>query len=332
MIPEDFSKALLRSARNDAPLDNGKARLLAHVVQTLGGGGAAGAAGVTVAAQAMTTAKVAAALALVAVAAGAGGYALAPAPSKPVERASDVTLASRGPFSTPIGAAPVPGPLVAAAKALETAPVATDMCTPIPEAAPAKCSTAGGHTVTLALRSTCTTTTVDIFWVDFKCQEVFSGVLAPGETWNQETWDSHPFRLRDHATHRLVKEFVAPQVAGAPDREKYLKGPPTELPVVVIREGDAPIAEAPPPECTRGGGRAATLHVRNERKDGGMLALVTVDSKCKESPQVWRVEPGAAFDMPTSEGSAFRIRDASGALLADVLPTSLDTTTYLTVP
>lgn len=330
MIPEDFSKALLRSARRDGPLHDAKARTLAHVVRTVGVGGATGTAvGVTVFAHGVTSAKAIAALTLVAAVAGTSGYVLArPSVSNNVPKSaagSPEPLAAKA-----IGAGPPSAPV--AAESLRAAPSASEACASMPEATPAKCSTPGGHTVTLALKSTCTTTTLDIFWVDYKCQEIFSGTLAPGETWHQETWDSHPFRLRDHATHRLVKELIAPQVAGAPDREQYEKGPPTKLPLVVIRDEDAPLAEAPPPECTRFGGRAATLHVRNERKSGGPIALVNIGLACEESAEVWRVDPGETFDMPTSEGNAFRIRDASGALLADILPTSLDTTTYVTVP
>ena len=44
------------------------------------------------------------------------------------------------------------------------------------------------------------------------------------------------------------------------------------------------------------------------------------------------IEPGKKYEGHTSEGHAFRIRDVSGALLLDLTPTSLDTTTYLTVP
>ncbi|MEO7110614.1 MAG: hypothetical protein ABI183_09265 [Polyangiaceae bacterium] len=44
------------------------------------------------------------------------------------------------------------------------------------------------------------------------------------------------------------------------------------------------------------------------------------------------IEAGKKYDVHASEGHAFRIRDASGALLLDVPPVSLDTSTYLTAP
>ncbi|MGH7282431.1 MAG: hypothetical protein ACRELY_12965, partial [Polyangiaceae bacterium] len=108
------------------------------------------------------------------------------------------------------------------------------------------------------------------------------------------------------------------------------KGPPTELPLVAIKDGDQPITETSPPECTHGGGRAAMIHVHNDRKDGRVF-LMSVDPQCEEH---WlkQLDPGAKYDAHTSEGHAFRVRDEAGALLVDIPPTSLDTATYLSVP
>ena len=52
---------------------------------------------------------------------------------------------------------------------------------------------------------------LSLSWVDFKCRESFVGKLAPGETLGQNTYDTHPWRVRDHATRRLIKEWVGPR-------------------------------------------------------------------------------------------------------------------------
>lgn len=170
-----------------------------------------------------------------------------------------------------------------------------------------------------------------MLWVDESCHEVFRGIVGPGATFWQDSWEGHVFRVRDHVTRRLIGEVKPTRVAGAQDREKYWEGTRTELPLVVVHEGDTPIPEAPPPECTRGGGRAAVLHVRNERKTEP-VALTRVDFDCKETGKPQMIAPGATADVGCSEGHAFRVRDSSGVLLLDVVPTFLDTSTYLTVP
>lgn len=57
-----------------------------------------------------------------------------------------------------------------------------------------------------------------------------------------------------------------------------------------------------------------------------------VDFDCKETGKPQLIAPGAVADVGTSEGHAFRVRDVSGALLLDIVPTFLDTNTYITVP
>jgi hypothetical protein len=57
-----------------------------------------------------------------------------------------------------------------------------------------------------------------------------------------------------------------------------------------------------------------------------------VDFDCKETGKPQMIGPGATVDVGTSEGHAFRVRDEAGALLLDIVPTFLDTSTYLTVP
>jgi hypothetical protein len=171
---------------------------------------------------------------------------------------------------------------------------------------------------------------LDLYFVSEGCEEMFIGMVGPGEVFLQDTWDSKVFRVRDHTSHELVKEFVPEHVEGAPDRIKDWKGPPTQLPVVTIHDTDAPIPEASPLACSHGGGRAARIHVRNERKSGH-VSLMLVDPECREKVERL-IEPGNKYDGHTSEGHSFRVRDANGALLLDIAPVDLDTTRYVTVP
>jgi hypothetical protein len=336
MIPENFEEALLRSAKSEAPAAHAKERAMAaleHVLGELAPPAAAAAAGngALAAAKTLTTAKIAVAAAVVAGAAGlGGGYELGRSTAPP-----PAPLVAEHAASTPTPSALViadtrsrPAP---SASVQAKGPAAADVCAAIEATATNKCSAAKtGQSVTFALKSGCSEATLDLFWVDESCHEIFKGLVGPGQTLWQDSWDSHVFRVRDHATHRLVSELTPTRVAGARDRDDYWKGPPTELPRVVLRESDAPIPETAPPECFRGGGRAAILHVKNERKSS--IALMRVDLDCSENNMPRLIAPGTTFDTHTSEGHAFRVRDASGALLLDIVPTILDTTTYLSVP
>lgn len=185
--------------------------------------------------------------------------------------------------------------------------------------------------MTFAIKTRCSEGALDVFWVDESCHEIFRGIVAPGATFWQDSYEGHVFRVRDHATRRLVNELSPTRIDGAQDRDKYWKGTRTELPLVVVHEGDTTIPEAAVPECTRGGGRAAVLHVRNERKTAP-VALMRVDFDCKETGKPQMIGPGTTVDVGTSEGHAFRVRDEAGALLLDIVSTFLDTSTYLTVP
>ena len=335
MIPESFSNALLRSAKVDAPLPDAKAQAMAQLDTMLGTtlNAAAAGNGALVAAKTLITVKAAIAAAVVAGAIGlGGGYELGRAastrgresiaePRVPIEENAPPRVAPATPAAR---VAPV------AAPAAVTAPA--DLCASVVAVAASKCSAPKpGKSVTFALKTRCSEAALDVFWVDESCHEVFRGMVGPGATFWQDSWEGHVFRVRDHVTRRLLGELQPNRVAGAQDREKYWEGTRTELPLVVVHEGDTSIPEAPPPECTRGGGRVAMLHVRNERSTEP-VALMRVDFDCKETGKPQMIAPGTTADVGCSEGHAFRVRDSSGVLLLDVVPTFLDTSTYLTVP
>jgi VHL beta domain len=47
-----------------------------------------------------------------------------------------------------------------------------------------------------------------VFWVDYGCQDVDYGSLAPGQTFTTSTLATHPWRLREATSNALVFEYV----------------------------------------------------------------------------------------------------------------------------
>ena len=342
MSPTEFSQSLLKSSKIDAPLPNARTRALAQVEHSLRGATTAANA-LNTSANAIATSKLATAIAATAVIAGAagmgGGYTFAHLSprAQPIETQTHVSVSSTPSIVNGVvqptlnPSMTIASPTTSAAPANSTEPAAAaDSCKSIAVEPSNKCSVAGGHTVTFAVKNDCSSTPLDFFWVDEQCREIYRGIVSPSQLAWQDSWEGHVFRLRDHVTHKLVKEIAPTAVGGAPDRIKLWKGAATELPLVTIGEDNKPLAEAAPAECAHGGGRAATWHFANDRKNEP-LALSWIDSECKES-NTRVIEPGKKYDVHASEGHAFRIRDASGALLMDVPPASLDTSTYLNAP
>jgi hypothetical protein len=342
MSASEFSKSLLKSSKIDAPLPHAKTRALAHVEQAMKASTSAANA-VATSANAVTSAKLVYAVAATAVIAGAagvgGGYSLAHlsprAQTTSVE--SRPTVANEPSMQTGSARSSFRSNAIAPASSTSAPPAssatpaaAVDVCKTTVGESTGKISVSGGRAMTFAVKSNCSQDLLDVFWVDLSGQEKYRGRILPSELYWQDTWEGHVFRLRDHDSHALVKEIVATPIDTAPDRLASWKGPPTEEPLVAIGPDQKPIAEAPPAECAHGGSRAAVWHFENDRKDQ-VIGLVSVDSQCRETG-LHLIEPGKKYDVHVSEGHAFRIRDAFGALLLDVPPSSLDTATYLTVP
>jgi hypothetical protein len=327
MTLEDFSKDLVRSARAlDAPTAGAKARALTHLAA--GAAGAAGAVGSAAAGVARWKLALLA-TSLAGVAAVGGGVALTRAPR---ERARAASVAPPAPAPVPSSAPrpspePAPGaPAVGAPDAATEAPADQCAARPLPDAPPTTCSRRGKASP-FDLRNTCAGD-VDVFWVDYDCQEVFHRRLANGDAFQQVTQDSHVWRVRDHATHALIKEYSVPRLPGAPDLGHDL--PPRALPDVVLRATDAVIADEPAPPACSGAGAATKFTLKNERDEQVVIMWVGLD--CKE--KYWeRVEPKHARVVGGRDGDAWRIRDArTGGLLLDLTPDAPDRTTYLTVP
>ena len=363
MTPAEFSKALLQSAKAlDVPAAGAKARAVAHVASAVGAGaaagagagaGAAGAAGAgagggAALAGAATTSKLGlvtwSLVAAGVIAAGAVGVALTrtaddhPTPVvavAPSGGAPSVAPALVPDLGSTGGAAPA-----AASGHDDGAAAAVDACMmhPLPDGRPTACSKKG-KPVPFDLRNTCAGD-VDIFWVDYDCQEVFHHRLPNGESWTQVTQDAHVWRVRDHATHALVKEFSAQRLPGAPDLTHAGEGPPRVLADVIVHDVDAssgapgapgaPGAEETPPAVCSGMGAPSRTTVKNERD--AQIVIMWVGLDCKE--KYWeRVEPKKTIVLKGRDGDAWRIRDAKTAqVLVDILPDAPDTTTYITLP
>lgn len=50
--------------------------------------------------------------------------------------------------------------------------------------------------------------TLRVYWVDYRCQEVDYGTLAPAGTFESNTSATHPWRLREASSNNLVFEYV----------------------------------------------------------------------------------------------------------------------------
>ena len=96
-------------------------------------------------------------------------------------------------------------------------PTAVDVCSTLnpPDGPAPACSLNSADTASITFVNACSTLTVDVFWVNFSCQEVFYNTLAPNESYTQQTYVTHPWRIREHDTQRLLKEVPAPTIPGS---------------------------------------------------------------------------------------------------------------------
>ncbi len=177
----------------------------------------------------------------------------------------------------------------------------------LPEAAPSTCSTDGAPAL-LQLTNACGVEAVDLYWVNYKCQEVFYRQVKPGEMYAQATFATHPWRVRDHATHRLLKEIAAtalPNLDAGSHHPKKVE--------IVVR------TSAPPPEASAGlcseAGFPAELVVVNDHKEP--LEMFWLDYDCAEIFKGY-VNPSERWEQRTQDAHRWRVRDAkSHALLKE---------------
>jgi len=194
---------LFKSASTETPSASAKARATAAVAQ------AAGEASAPAVTRMASKALVAGALA--AVLCGAAGVALLSQRGAHVQRHGEavtpVQVSSPGPVTGPAERGSPSSP--SAPLAIPPAGATADQCSSIsvPDDPPTVCAT-DGEPMLLTVVNTCSTEPVDLYFVTFLCDERFYKQIAPGESVYQPTYDTHPWRVRDHATHRLLKEIT----------------------------------------------------------------------------------------------------------------------------
>jgi hypothetical protein len=309
----DFARSLLDAGKSEQPPAGATTRLLQEVAGT-GAATASAAAGGFVAKGAWTAAAIGA------LAAATGAVALThQAPTSHVRAVDDPPAAAVAIAPPKLAAAPTPPqPAAVSRPAMRTATECERV--DLSDSPPTVCST-GGHLVALELVNTCADD-VDVFWVDFKCRESFVARVMPGQQFDHTTYDTHPWRVRDHATHRLIKEWVGPTRSDPPKD-------PIELPDIVIRDGVfAP--DSTPTVCSRPSD-VAKLRFVNQRTEGVSIVF-WVDSDCHEQLAT-RIEPGEMWTAErTFDAHPFRVRDENGRLLVDYLPQGADRTVYVSLP
>ncbi len=88
----------------------------------------------------------------------------------------------------------------------------TSVGVPADATAPA-CSDEGSTPSTITFQNNYPSKTVSIFWVDYKCQEVALGDVAPGNSLAENTFYTHVFRVRDATTKDLLASPAAVSAA-----------------------------------------------------------------------------------------------------------------------
>lgn len=347
MTPREFTEALVRSKALDVPAAGAKARALASIEGALAtGAGAAAGAGAGAGARAAVSSWMKVALVAAAAAGGAAaadygarraldqGARSSPAATAPIDHATATTETEGARRSSPASAGASTNANADANASGEDArapAAATCAGSTLPEKPPARCSTAGRQ-VWMELSNKCSDATIDMYWVNYACREVYRGRLPPGGVFRQMTSEGHPWRLRDHATGKLVKEFAAQAVPGAPDLPfGGDAGVMAEDPApVVVRDDTRPLPDGPPAQCSGAAyGARGRIRVTNDRRDP--IVLMWVGHDCLEQFKK-QIAPGATYQQGTYEGDAWRVRASSGDLLGEIAPAAPDTTTYVTVP
>ncbi len=75
------------------------------------------------------------------------------------------------------------------------------------EALPAICSAQATDLIDLTVVNDCVGTAVDVYWVDYGCNEVFFARIQPGGSWAIGTFQTHPWRIRNVDTGQLMREI-----------------------------------------------------------------------------------------------------------------------------
>ncbi|HEY4122037.1 MAG TPA: hypothetical protein VGM56_29425 [Byssovorax sp.] len=294
---QELVARLLRAAAEDAPADGAKERALDSVASRAAEAVAARAAPPSIAEASpwlshaiggAATLALAAAVALVAYLPGGGA-------------SKHVAAASVAPSSAVDGPrAPQSKAGVVAQRVAHRAAPSVSSCAgaALPEAVATTCSSSGPPML-LEITNACSDETLDLYWVDFECNEVFYSQIEPGAVRYQSTFASHPWRVRDHATHRLVKEIARQQEGDAT--------PPQPI------EGEQPFVVEPgetAEESKRCSEAGLNARISLENKRPTPVEVYWVDYGCEEIFKGY-VAPGETWHQNTWDAHLFRVRDAA---------------------
>jgi hypothetical protein len=323
----EYLNRLFKSASTETPGASAKARAIAAMAEVTGGASGSHVTG--------TGMKALFGGALATVLCGAAGVALfsqrgvhreprveSVTPSVTVQVSSSGNVTGRVEMISPSSPSAPPLANLAASAG------ADDQCSSIslPDDPPAVCST-DGDPLLLTVVNTCSTEPVDLYWVTFFCEERFYKQIAPGQSVHQSTFDTHPWRVRDHATHRLIKE-ITPTRAGTKPWGPVVQAEELNRHVVVTPEDHA---EETQPRCSEGGGNPEAIEFVNARADE-VADLYFVDSQCGEI-FFTGLRPGEDLRRPSLSSHAWRLRDhATHRLLKDIPPSVPSTGARVTEP
>jgi hypothetical protein len=81
--------------------------------------------------------------------------------------------------------------------------------TPLQEFTPTTCSLNTQTAATLTITNKCAATTLELFWVNYGCNESAYGKIMPGTSFTQNTYKTHPWRLRNAVTGELLVDIPA---------------------------------------------------------------------------------------------------------------------------
>ncbi|MFP6685759.1 MAG: hypothetical protein VB934_13645 [Polyangiaceae bacterium] len=87
--------------------------------------------------------------------------------------------------------------------------VTVDPCvvSSIPDIAPTLCSENSDSKVSLTISNVCMSEAIEVFWVNFNCNEVSYGSYNPGNSFVIQSYKSHPWRVRNATTQVLLADI-----------------------------------------------------------------------------------------------------------------------------
>jgi len=82
----------------------------------------------------------------------------------------------------------------------------------LPDQLATTCSLEATDFASLSIDNDCLDVAVDVYWVDYGCNEIFFARIDAGGNWGIESFQTHPWRLRNVDTGVLMREI--PPLAG----------------------------------------------------------------------------------------------------------------------